>query len=269
MNHKKIQKIVTSFLLVGMLFATAFAFRTEIAQGLGGQDLHPDARLLEKAKAGDIKAVKEMLRDGVDPNTPPGPNDNGMSALMYASRYGHDEIVKLLIDAGANVNATSTTGSTPLMFAAYGGNVQTVREILNKGDVNTDVQVPNGMTALILAINEGHTEVIKLLSKKGNAPRLRTGHSLKTPLMKAVSKGSLEVVNALLESNPNLEARDRNGQSALMHAIQKGNIEIFTSLLDKGANVNATDAAGASVLQWARALNRPEMVQLLQQRGAH
>jgi ankyrin repeat protein len=251
-----------------MLFAAVFALRTQIAHAFGEQNLHPDALLLEKARVGDIEAVKQMLYDGVDPNTPPGAGDNGMSALMYSSLKGHDKIVKLLIDADANVNALSSSGSTALMFAAYGGDVKSINELLKKANTNSDVQASNGMTALILAINEGHTDVVKVLSKKGNAPQFRIGHDLKTPLMKAVLKGNLETVNALLESNPNLEARDDHGRSVLMYAVQKGNIGILTALLDMVADPNAVDADRASVLNWAIAFNYSEIVLILQQRGA-
>ena len=266
---KKSSTIIVTLSLLGLLFAVTYTTGIKVTakQTISLQNLHPDVILLNKAMIGDTDAVRRMLQDGVDPNTPPGPHDRGMTALIFASWEGHTDIIKLLLRARANVDAVSNSGATALMFAAHGGHTDTVRELLNS-NANPNIQAPDGMTALSLAINNNHVNIIKLLGKKGKALQLRTNQGLTTPLMRAVKQGNLETVDAVLEANPNLEARDKFGQSALMFAVDRGNIEIVTRLLDKDANPNATDAKGAGVLRRAIALNHTEIVQLLQQRGA-
>src|SRR5689334_7763490 len=90
-------------------------------QSLAQAKSYPDYQLLVKSLEGDTPAVRSLLQQGVDPNTPPGPNDRGMTALMFASWKGNNDIVRLLVQAGADINAKSNSGATPLMYAAMSG----------------------------------------------------------------------------------------------------------------------------------------------------
>jgi ankyrin repeat protein len=72
---------------------------------------HSDYQLLVKSLQGDTAAVRSLLQRGADPNTPPGPNDRGMTALMFASRIGDSQTVRLLTEAGADINAKSNSGA--------------------------------------------------------------------------------------------------------------------------------------------------------------
>ncbi len=85
------------------------------------------------ATNGDTEKVLTLLEDGIDVNTTFP--IVGTHALMVAAAFGHVDTVRALIDKGADVNAKDLTGWTPLHAAAFKGNMQIVRLLLENGAV--------------------------------------------------------------------------------------------------------------------------------------
>ena len=71
-----------------------------------------------------------MEEEGADVNIP---NNNGNTPLMIATRNGHTEIARMLIDRGADVNIPDNNGNTPLTWASDRGNIQIVRMLIDRG----------------------------------------------------------------------------------------------------------------------------------------
>lgn len=86
---------------------------------------------------------------------------NDCTPLMEAASAGHVDIIKLLLQHKADVNAQSSTGNTPLMYACAGGHVEAVRELLDK-KANVEDHNENGHTPLMEAASAGHVEVAKV-----------------------------------------------------------------------------------------------------------
>lgn len=86
---------------------------------------------------------------------------NDCTPLMEAASAGHVDIIKLLIDHNADVNAQSSTGNTPLMYACAGGHVRAVKQLLAAG-ANVEDHNENGHTPLMEAASAGHVEVAKV-----------------------------------------------------------------------------------------------------------
>lgn len=166
--------------------------------------------LTKLLKAGDCD-VNEQLQ-------------GGWSALMFACGHESDAglpAVRLLLSAGANVDATDWLGQTALMIAIDSESEHAVAELLR---LNADIGLRdrNGSTALHYASKRGLAGVISALLDAGAAINASSGTGDKTPLHCAVlgagsSGGRLSAVRALLSAlpAPDLEASDANGNTAL------------------------------------------------------
>ena len=107
---------------------------------------------------GDLNLVKLMVEKGAEINKP------GWTPLSYAATRGHTEIVKYLLDHSAYIDAAAPNGSTPLMMAAYFGYDSTVKLLLDAG---ADPKLKNAMgyTALTLATNMHHKDIADMIVK--------------------------------------------------------------------------------------------------------
>lgn len=141
-----------------------------------------DLRLSEAAFTGDLEALRQALADGADPNTKDP--QSGSTLLATAALMGHTEVVSLLLKHGADVNAKSRDGGTPLHASAFLGRAETVKLLLEKGADTTlrnnmggtpiegaelDWMITEGILGMLkLEVDEaevkaGRAEVIKLL----------------------------------------------------------------------------------------------------------
>jgi len=116
-------------------------------------------RLRQAAHYGDLKLMKRLLKQGADINAR---SKGGSTPLIWASINGHEGAVRLLLARGALVNARTRGGTTALLVASSVGNLKIVR-ILLKAGANPKAATKKGQTPLGLARRAGHGEVEKLL----------------------------------------------------------------------------------------------------------
>jgi len=108
---------------------------------------------------GDINIVQLLISKDAEVNK------KGWTPLHYAAANAHDDIVKLLLDHSAYVDAGSPNGTTPLMMAARGGHVSTVKLLLDNGaDLNVKNQI--GMNALDFAKQYKEPDVVEGLTAR-------------------------------------------------------------------------------------------------------
>jgi uncharacterized protein len=185
-----------------------------------------ETALMTCSRTGEVAAVRALLAHGADVNRKEPLHDQ--TALMWAAASHHADVVAALVAAGASVNARSRTyiqtvtsevtqrrgreelnytvprgGSTPLLFAARAGDVDSARALLAAG-ANVNDTLPNGMTALVEAAHSGNEDVGILLLEKGADPdAAEIGY---TALHAAVLRSGTRLVNALLAhgANPNV-----------------------------------------------------------------
>jgi len=88
-------------------------------------------------------------------------------SLVEATRQGREELVRQILDNGANINSQDRNGMSSLMFAAKNGDTEMVRLLLNYNpDLNLN-EFNTGNTAILLAKKNNHREVVELLKKAG------------------------------------------------------------------------------------------------------
>ncbi len=152
----------------------------------------------DAALNGELERVKELIGQGADPDDV---DQDGRTALMYASFNGHTEIVRLLLDQGAGVGSRDALGRTALLYASTGPFPETVKLLL---DHHSD---PN------IVDNDEHF----------------------SPLMHAAAEGQLEVAKLLLDRGADPALKDKDGETAALFARNNGHTEVaglIQSVLD-------------------------------------
>jgi ankyrin repeat protein len=143
-----------------------------------------------------------------------------------------------LADGATNVAATSPDGSTPLMQAAFDGNVDEARRLLKAG---ADVKAANlyGINAMLLAAEASNTELIQLLLKSG-ADEKSANPEGETALHLVARSGNVEAATLLLKAGAAVDARENfGGQTPLMWAAARRHEAMVELLASKRADVNA------------------------------
>ncbi|KAJ3141779.1 hypothetical protein HDU90_006124 [Geranomyces variabilis] len=173
---------------------------------------------------------------------------NKSRAIHFASQYGQLRAVKVLAEAGAELDAKATKEKlAPLHLAAARGHIEVVRFLLSAGAA-IDCEDRMGRQALIHAIKNGHAEIAQLLLEHGADPNAADS-SDNTALHYAAGFGGHRIVTLLLFAGANLNATNNWKFTPIMIADMKGHLKIVTQLLScKDVLVNSRDNAGCTML---------------------
>ncbi len=178
------------------------------------------------AKHKDTNITKEILEQYIGKeNTKDGVTYSTNSALRIASAEGHEEIVKLLLDKGAEVNAQNSAGFVAL--DAVGENTAIAKMLIEKG-AKVNNQSYSGYTPLIAASQNGYIEVINLLLDNG--AYLNIVAQNQTALSVAVYNGQTEAVKLLLSKEIDKNYLKENLSKLIETAEKKGYTEIVALL---------------------------------------
>jgi ankyrin repeat protein len=146
--------------------------------------------MLDAVKRGDVRAVSQLLKRGVDAGTV---DREGNSLLILAIKEGSVGTVKELLAARAYVNSRNALGETALMLAALRGDLEVVRQLLVQG---AEVNPRGDWTPLIYAAVKGSVEISRLLLAYGAQINATADNGL-TALMMAAREGHRELVALL------------------------------------------------------------------------
>ncbi len=134
--------------------------------------------LMIAAMAGHVPVLQRLLAYGAEPNAVDAVRTQ--TALMWAAAESHPPAVRVLVEAGGDLEARSSTGMTPLMFAIRAGSAETTFGLLDLG-ANLKATGPDGTTSIGLAIINAHWDLATQLLDRGadaneNDPRGRPLH---------------------------------------------------------------------------------------------
>ena len=163
-----------------------------------------ESPVADAAMRGDSAKVRALLKQGVDANAAQA---DGMTALHWASARGDAGQVRVLVFAGARLEATTRNGSyTPLHLAAQAGRGTTVRALLEAGANPNAVTTSGGATPLHMAAAQGNIEAVTALLEHKATVDAREADWAQTPLMWAATYDRVPAIEALLQHGADIEA---------------------------------------------------------------
>lgn len=201
-------------------------------------------KLSEGIKERNIEKVKDAIKNGANPNEK---GDLTYHPLIWATMNGDTEIVKFLIESGADINIkTEKTNFTLLHIAGIYGRKDICIILIKKGlDVNA--KDFKGMTPLIAASYFGHYEVAKLLIKNGADIGIKDSNG-ETALHKAAEYGRLKICKLLIKKGAKIDLKNHDGDTPLMKAAENAKLDICKLLISKGANIKEYNKQGWTAL---------------------
>jgi ankyrin repeat protein len=249
----------------------------------------PDLRLIHAVKNRDADAVRALLKQRVDVNTPQG---DGATALHWAAHRDDVAIADLLIRAGARANVADDLGMTPLHVACTNRSGPMVERLLSAG-ADAKAALLSGETALMTCARSGDPRSVKALLAHGADVNAKEHEHQQTALMWAVSQRHPDVVRLLIDAHADVRARSlvyaqtvvgeqtqragreelnytvqRGGATPLLFAARVGDVESAALLVDAGADANDSQPDGVSALVLAAHSGSGNVAALLLDRGA-
>lgn len=229
------------------------------------------------------------------------PNQERYTPLMSAILNNHNDIIEMLINAGAdldaineynddtaiflaidsknlpcilhllkhnvNVNIHNSSMKTPLIYAFEHKFYDAVEAIINAG-ADLDMYDRIGYTIFIHAIEENNESIIRLLIEKNVNINIVSKYSNDSPLLIACKEENLQLVQRLIDLGANIELQNDRMINPLLNVVQSGNLNQLSLLIKKNANINVKNNDGMTPLLLSVLYGHNDLVNVLIDAGA-
>jgi Txe/YoeB family toxin of toxin-antitoxin system len=232
--------------------------------------------VLDDAIINGHKGIVELLLDRLNIDI----NREDSNAALRAVVYGREEIIKLFLEKGLDVNKTyGSEKNTLLMIAAEAGNLPIVNLLLEQPNINVNAVNDKGETALDFAKRSKRKKIIRLIQSKMTPQDQEVQQSqqiqssqkdqqsqeiqplkkkpdqigeIKKQLIQIVSRGEINEIDSLLDKISNVKdivnMRNEKGDTFLIIASNNGNLQAVRALIEYGADLSLEDAKGNNAL---------------------
>ena len=217
----------------------------------------------------NLESTRMLVEAGAEVNARTEAGDTAL--IVAAQRAGGARVVEYLLDKGANLKTATNDGATALHRAAECGDVDVLKLLVDKGaDVDAQRKSPfGGQSPLASAVVFGHGAAVRYLLSKGAKANIGDAG-----LSRAVFQGNVEIVKALLEAG--VEVKNSGNQAfpgfggfepilALACFSYNADPQIVRMLLDRGADPTAKSQQGQTPLELARERGYEDVARLLVQ----
>lgn len=214
------------------------------------------------AYRGQVEIVKELLDLGADASN--GDNENSRP-IHNAALAGHVNVLELLLSNGDDINAIDDNGNSPLLWTLLRRQYIAADFLL---DQKASVQIVSsrGMSALHFAVQSGRVDLVVKILDLGADVNATTSNN-QTPLFLALYNDDKDVADILLDSGANVEDTTSQGTSLLYYALAFRDKDIANKMIEKGTSFTQTNNLGMTMLHYAAARGFNDAVELLCDKG--
>jgi len=256
------------------------------------QQAKKNKSLFEAARKGDIEQIELLILEGADVNTSMTSADGPWTPLLDATCTGQTQVVKLLLQHGAKVDAGDKYGYTPLFYAIWSKHEEGLKALISAGaDINKRPSEKD-CPPLFYAVWEDYKSGIRILidaganvnaeDEKGWTPfRYAALEGIRDMVELFVAKGAdvssfhlaaligdLARVKRLIDQGIDVDTKDKFGWAPLYWAACTGQRDVAEFLVAKGADVNAKTDSNRTALHQAGRSGARELAELLISNGA-
>lgn len=200
-------------------------------------------------------------------------DNDGRTPLHWACRGVHFEIIKYLVEMGADINATDANGMIPLHNVAARNHPEAVKFLIENGAHIDEQSIFDSGTPLHYAIQNGFINVVSILLDNGARGDLKNRYE-NTPLHDAVLAGNRDIFELLVDKlsekdSALLNIKDFDGNTALHLACIRSDSKSVAYLVTKGADINIRNTLGQTPYNIVKKTGSGDIASFLIQNGAN
>ncbi|KAH8425553.1 ankyrin repeat domain-containing protein [Aspergillus melleus] len=223
---------------------------------LRARNKYNETPLTYAAQHGQVRFIKWLLLEGVNLGEAL-PDEAAPSALMEAARWGHDQVVKLLLSSGA---MTKVQRDSALLEAVRRQKYEVVKSLLKDGVEANPTTIEEYQSPLQAAIELSSDEIVRILFQHGADPS-RCDRYDRNALHLMAECGKFHLVERLKRVDILINEKDCFGKSPIHGAIHYKHLDMAELLFRRGADPHTLDGYGRSSVDWLRAdpQNQPDI----------